>query len=205
MNAEQHETDDFRRGYAAGYAARVREELSDYLTMIKSGRAVYDRVIRDIVELPSAAERKAAREATLREAHAAELHAGSLAYGCPVCEEAGAVVRTLRQCPRCGAGPYATEEWLQGHMNEECPERDAASDRHHNGDYGVPLTDCTGITATMIDLSGRRGASCPINGLGDPWAGAIYPTGPAGSLRTVADFRCTTHGMRGCPTCGGGA
>lgn len=134
VNGPVTETLDFRLGYQAGYAARVKEELADYLGQIKAGHAVYDRVIRDLVELPTSAERKAAREATLREAHAAELHADGPAYGCPVCEEARTVVR---QCPRCGAGPYATEEWLQGHMNEECPARNAESDRHHSGSYGV--------------------------------------------------------------------
>lgn len=40
---------------------------------------------------------------------------------------------------------------------------------------GAPLVDGTGITGTMIDTV--RGPSCPVDGAGDPYSGAIYPGG----------------------------
>lgn len=162
------EQDDYRRGFEAGYSARCREEVESYLRVVESGRQVYDNVIRDLINLPSAAERKAQREAILREAHAAELHAGRPAYGCPVCAEARhAAARTVAQeaCGPIEGGGWRCKPWARCTHDGGCLLDDGESDRHHSGHYGAPLIDGTGITSTMIDLSGRRGASCPVNGL----------------------------------------
>lgn len=78
---------DFRRGYAAGYQARVQEEVRSYFAAITAGHEVYDRVLRALVEVPSHAERERARLLVVREGHDAGLHEGGR-RGCPWCEEA---------------------------------------------------------------------------------------------------------------------
>jgi hypothetical protein len=90
MSDDQDKTNvDFRRGYTAGYQARCREEIESYFAQVRAGQQVYDRVLRKLIDVPTAAERKAARVATLREGHAAELHYAPVP-DCPVCREAGA-------------------------------------------------------------------------------------------------------------------
>lgn len=66
----------------------------------------------------------------------------------------------------------------------DCPycvqlERDDPSNRHHSGHYGVPPCTCD-------EPSGMSGCEQHM---------------PVKLAKTISDFRCTTHGMRGCPSC----
>lgn len=80
------ESDDFRRGFTAGYQARVQEEVRDYFASLTAGREIYDRVIKGLVELPTAAERERTRLLVVREGHDAGLHEDGR-IGCPWCAE----------------------------------------------------------------------------------------------------------------------
>jgi len=148
MHGPTRDSLDYGLGYTAGYQARVQEEIASYISAVQTGRKIYDRVLRDLVQLPTAAERQATREGVLRAAHAAELHADGPAYGCPACKEASSAVS--EPCPVCGRRMCAVNhpevEWCD--CTGKTPTRMhprgmsgcsyAVSDRHHSGHYVVP-------------------------------------------------------------------
>ena len=131
---------DFRRGYAAGYQARVQEEVREYFKALTAGREIYDRVIKGLVELPTAAERERARLLIVREGHDAGIHEGGR-RGCPWCDELAAPARVVAVhfavdragCPNESSTTCCAELGYCSMLR-----RNAASDRHHSGDYVVP-------------------------------------------------------------------
>lgn len=131
----------YRRGYTAGYQARVRQEVAAYFEAIRAGQQVYDRVIKGLVDTPTYLERKAARVAVLREGHAAELHVGQPVLDCPVCQEATRVVVGRWHGSHCVAPGHVHTGIEANRYGDGC---DVVLDSYlpvgkpHSGHYGAP-------------------------------------------------------------------
>ncbi len=117
---------------------------------------IYDGSIGDLVNVPTAAERKAARVAVLREGHAAGLHVGyKSVLDCPDCAPTEIIPESERQL---GIAARALDRLIglafMAHVDDpdakSGPEMAVASERfvqavgdyvlsrlHHNGGYGV--------------------------------------------------------------------
>lgn len=184
----------FRWGYKAGWEAgraAVRLEINEAwqnVTRVFSAS--------DWADVPTAAERKAEREMVLRQAHDAGLHDKQV-MSCPLCVEGKAP--TMLICYQCGHavmghGVNGCSATVADHVLCRCEASSAMllARVPHSGDYGVPDAPTGDVMSRARLARGGRGeVDAPLGKFAQAAADA----------RTVGDFRCTTHGMRGCPSC----
>jgi hypothetical protein len=176
---------------------------------------IYDASIKDLVSLPTAAERKDARVATLLEGHAAGLH--TLPVGdCPSCSPVETPERDrLRRHAARALDRYA-ELMYEGDLKPEL--RRVAGERlvelvgdyvlsrlHHNSHYGVTASDDLGQSRT-VDLPAKV-AHGRCGELGHPDGPHICTVDdrplPASAFSAdMYDAHKPHYGVPNCTTCG---
>lgn len=141
----------YDRGFTAGYQARCREETEGYLAALTAGRQIYDRVIRDLVNLKPFSQREADRLATIREGHEGGAHEGGR-RGCPWCAddrysgkslaELGSIMESSEYRnpgPMCRCSAFAGQHTAyQG----SCTGSMLLTGEPHSGHYGAPARKC---------------------------------------------------------------
>lgn len=83
MTVGDGKTEDYRRGYTAGYRRRVREEIESWRAVIEGGQIL---AFGELMKTLPFKDREAKRLDTVKLAHDAGIH-GHSARGCPWCDD----------------------------------------------------------------------------------------------------------------------